>query len=391
MLAKDFKMMLAKACSRRKCQTQASCTQNWDFKTANLINNIVPLHIENSYRTADSVNLVSVACDGSDSPSLMVEKRRIYRQQRDGSIDAMKHGSSHNEWNVWQQHPALNLQPNLVQMLGLTDTEESTDGSSSIRLYSQHCSGGDVDTMLQTNLGPLSELQVREIALDVVVGLHALHQNGLIHGDIKPSNVFINPKEEQGKRFLIGDYGSLRVVGTRDLSYWSAGFSSTIEYASPELLEHGSSKANQSSDVYALGILMQELVLGRLPLSSVQNKLIYDEEEGSTDGGGHQAAIDRYRAYHQGDQASLLANEEMSSFVSPSTGRGVSKSLLQAIESCANASEAVRPSNGGEVMSLPWFSSGLISSGRGHLIKSEAYGQWLKDWEPVSDHHCEWD
>ena len=106
----------------------------------------------------------------------------------------------------------------------------------------------------------LSEDQVKEIALDVVAGLHALHSQGLIHGDIKPSNVFISQRKDGKDSYLIGDYGSMREEGTENLSYFSPGWGSTIEYASPELLAHGTAKAKQNSDVYALGIMMQEML-----------------------------------------------------------------------------------------------------------------------------------
>lgn len=381
-------------------QCRANCSSSWDFSKHTLVHNIVPLDDENSYRTADSISLVSVPSSSKpDSSQLMVEKRSIYRQTRKGAVDAFKHGSSHNEWNVWSRHQAKIDTSNLVRLFGLTDQQDddSPNGSSSIRLYSEHCAGGDLDTsMLHSKDGKtncrLTEAKVKEITLDVLVGLNALHQQGLIHGDIKPSNIFINHRAQERDSYLIGDYGSLREVGTENLSYFTSGFGSTIEYASPEVLEHGSGKAKQSSDVYALGVMMQEMILGRLPQSSLDVKQIYDEEEGSINGGGRQAAIDKYR---KGNKSSTSINEEMRQFIDPETGNGLSEGLIQAIESCSNASEAVRPANASEVMKLSWFSRGLESSGRGHLLggikATKAYEKWLKDWEPETIDDLEWE
>jgi serine/threonine protein kinase len=402
-------------------QCRANCS-SWDFSHQTLVNSIVPLGLDHAYRTADSISLVSVpsSMKGQEASDgmLMVEKRSIYRQERKGAVDALKKGSLHNEWDVWKKHQAQIDTSNLVKLFGLTD-EDSPDGSSSARLYSEHCSGGDVDSSMLGNAScrlpddssivnrakasqhprsslagqeeggalafcGLCEEQVKEIALDVVVGLNALHQIGLIHGDIKPSNIFINQSREQGKdSYLIGDYGSLREVGTQNLSYFSAGFVSTIEYSSPELLLDGSSKAKQSSDVYALGVMMQELLLGHLPKTSLEIRRFFDEEESQPNGGGRRAAIDRYQ---KGSKDHPSINHQMRQFINPETGFGLSKGLISAIESLSNASETVRPANASEVMKLNWFSSGLISSGRGHLLgglkATRAYEKWLRDWEP---------
>src|SRR5207244_2046229 len=82
---------------------------------------------------------------------------------------------------------------------------------------------------------------------------------GIIHRDIKPSNVLVRPPLEP--RLI--DFGiSLR----RDLPRLShAGlFRGTLAYPAPELIESG--VATQATDLYALGVLTAELLIGRNPM-----------------------------------------------------------------------------------------------------------------------------
>ncbi|HEY3665524.1 MAG TPA: serine/threonine-protein kinase [Polyangiaceae bacterium] len=85
---------------------------------------------------------------------------------------------------------------------------------------------------------------------DLVAGLGALHARGLVHRDLKPSNVLIEP----GGRAVIVDLGLALGRGERD------AVAGTPPYMAPELLD---GKIAPAADLYALGVLVLEFLVGR--------------------------------------------------------------------------------------------------------------------------------
>lgn len=105
--------------------------------------------------------------------------------------------------------------------------------------------------------GVLSERRTREIAQGVCAGLSALHQRGIIHKDIKPSNVMI---DRYGVVKII-DYDIARVHkqgADKDTRLFG-----TTGYASPE--HFGFGQTDPRSDIYSIGVLMNYLLTGCMP------------------------------------------------------------------------------------------------------------------------------
>ncbi len=96
--------------------------------------------------------------------------------------------------------------------------------------------------------------EVLRVALQLVDALEHLHAQGVVHGDVKPSNVMI---DESGDAHLI-DLGIATRAGEA-----VEGFKGTLGYAAPELL---SSRApNTTTDLYGLGALLYTCLTGRTP------------------------------------------------------------------------------------------------------------------------------
>ncbi len=98
-----------------------------------------------------------------------------------------------------------------------------------------------------------------ELFADVALGLAHLHQQGVIHRDIKPGNLMLT---RDGQRVVLADLGLARLMdASQVLSQSQSPQLGTLRYMAPELLEGKS--ADAQSDIYALGVSLCELLLGR--------------------------------------------------------------------------------------------------------------------------------
>jgi tetratricopeptide (TPR) repeat protein len=115
--------------------------------------------------------------------------------------------------------------------------------------------------------GPMKQRDVVDIALQVARGISAAHKKGIIHRDIKPTNIMITA--EGAAKIL--DFGIAKLSGqeglTRPLS--TVG---TVSYMSPE--QARGETVDIRTDVWSLGIVMYEMITGRLPFKGDNTQAI---------------------------------------------------------------------------------------------------------------------
>ena len=108
----------------------------------------------------------------------------------------------------------------------------------------------------------------------ILSGIMALHDAGYIHRDIDPSNIMIT---KDGKIKLI-DFGIAKKVDglkTHDRNLTTAGqFMGKPQYAAPELIIGDLKNQNKPTDIYAIGILLFQLVVGHLPFEGPSNVVL---------------------------------------------------------------------------------------------------------------------
>ena len=106
--------------------------------------------------------------------------------------------------------------------------------------------------------GPLDPEAVRSLGLQVLDGIDAAHLVGLVHRDIKPSNVLAAGPGS----WKVGDFGIAKSIEVTDPSLTSTGLViGTVAYLPPERL--GGAAATPSGDLYAVGAVLYESLLGQ--------------------------------------------------------------------------------------------------------------------------------
>ncbi|MFZ4574025.1 MAG: serine/threonine-protein kinase, partial [Phycisphaerales bacterium] len=95
--------------------------------------------------------------------------------------------------------------------------------------------------------------------------VHHAHQRGVIHRDLKPQNIVVCP-DDQPK---VLDFGVARLTSARDTASTLPGtLVGTLAYMSPEQLAGNPDAIDTRTDIYALGIILFELLAGRTPVST---------------------------------------------------------------------------------------------------------------------------
>jgi len=115
---------------------------------------------------------------------------------------------------------------------------------------------------LLNEYGALTPEQTLDITEAVLGGLAAAHKAGIVHRDLKPENVLL---ADDG-RIKIGDFGLARAASANTAT--GQALLGTIAYLSPELVTRGI--ADTRSDIYAVGIMMFEMLTGEQPFKGEQ-------------------------------------------------------------------------------------------------------------------------
>ena len=108
----------------------------------------------------------------------------------------------------------------------------------------------------------LTTMQAMDIMEAILAGLAAAHKNGIVHRDLKPENVLL---ADDG-RIKIGDFGLARAASANTAT--GNALLGTIAYLSPELVTRG--VADTRSDIYAVGIMLYEMLAGEQPFRGEQ-------------------------------------------------------------------------------------------------------------------------
>ena len=156
--------------------------------------------------------------------------------------------------NEVEIHSKLN-HPNIIRLYNMKETENE------IQILLEYAEKGSLFDLIQKTYG-LDELKAFEYFIQIVNAVYFLHQNNIIHRDIKPENILI----DENNALKLCDFGWAKELNVNK----RATFCGTMEYMAPEIV--GSEMYDFSVDIWSLGILLYELIMGHSPFRSKSKK-----------------------------------------------------------------------------------------------------------------------
>lgn len=159
-------------------------------------------------------------------------------------------------------------------IIDVTDFGTTEDGCAYFVM--EHLEGLDLADVLVRE-GPLDPARATRIAIQICQALRAAHHAGIIHRDLKPENVFLVSRDGQADFAKVLDFGIARNLSPEASRLTNPGMTmGTPEYMAPEQMM--GRPADSRTDIYALGALMYEMVIGAAPFRSATDETILDQK-----------------------------------------------------------------------------------------------------------------
>jgi serine/threonine protein kinase/tetratricopeptide (TPR) repeat protein len=159
--------------------------------------------------------------------------------------------------------------PNVCRTFDVVHHTVNTTASRDVLIVTMELLSGTTLAQRLRDEGPVDASLALHIADHVLSGLAAAHDAGVLHRDLKSSNIMLVPGSSPALRAVITDFGLAARWGdsTTTLTEMSDGpFAGTPAYMAPEIVE--GQDATPQSDIYSLGVVLFEMVTGRLPFEA---------------------------------------------------------------------------------------------------------------------------
>lgn len=146
----------------------------------------------------------------------------------------------------------INLKsPHLVSIFDVKKTDEDD-----YAIIMEYCSGPSLRDLLIAEPSGFAPEKAAFFLREIGKGLAYLHDHGIVHRDLKPGNIFFDDAYVK-----IGDYGLSKIISVSRHSAQTASVG-TVHYMAPEI---GSGNYSRGVDIYALGVMLYEMLLGAVP------------------------------------------------------------------------------------------------------------------------------
>ncbi len=170
------------------------------------------------------------------------------------------------------EHPAPASLDRLAHEYGL---REELDGDWAVRpldlirerdgtvLVLEDPGGQPLDRMLGV---PMETGKLLRLAIGIAAAMGKAHQRGLVHKDVKPANILVNP--DSGEVRLTGFGLASRLARERQRPEPPESIAGTLAYMAPEQTGRMNRSIDSRSDLYALGVTLYEMLTGSLPFTA---------------------------------------------------------------------------------------------------------------------------
>jgi len=128
-----------------------------------------------------------------------------------------------------------------------------------------YCDGLNLKDLIR-NCGSIPEVRSLKLLKQILAGLEYAHSKGIVHRDIKPSNIMISANDQVS----IMDFGIAKALGSMEQLTKTGLQIGTVAYMSPEQIINPKS-VDSKSDIYSCGVLLFEMLTGKLPYKTGQD------------------------------------------------------------------------------------------------------------------------
>lgn len=191
----------------------------------------------------------------------MVYRTRQSSLARDVALKVLRENLSRDSAFVerFRREAIATAQINHPHVVGVVDVGTEAEGREYIVM--EFIDGHDLSVEMHKRKGPLDELEVARIGLEVARGLAHIHRMGYIHRDVKPQNIMITAD----RIAKLTDMGLARRIGDAVMIAKEKGKAlGTPDYISPEQIR-GESELDGRADQYCLGGTLFHILTGRVP------------------------------------------------------------------------------------------------------------------------------
>jgi len=137
---------------------------------------------------------------------------------------------------------------------------EAGEEDGTVFIVTRWVEGSDLGTVILDE-SPLEPARTARIAAQIAAALEVAHEKGLVHRDVKPSNVILTHEDH----VYLTDLGLAKRAGTAPGLTAVDQMLGTVDYVAPELIE--GSEPDARSDIYSLGCVLFEMLTGEAPFA----------------------------------------------------------------------------------------------------------------------------
>jgi serine/threonine protein kinase len=178
-----------------------------------------------------------------------------------GKEVALKHVERNLDVELRGVGHCLNLKH--INLIDLYDVRYDEQGEAWVVM--EYVSGESLKDVIDRNPNGLPLEEVDQWFRGVAAGVQYLHDHGIVHRDLKPGNIF-----EDAGIVKIGDYGLSKFISCSRRSGQTESVG-TFHYMAPEI---GKGVYGKEIDIYALGIVLYEMITGRVPFEGESSQEI---------------------------------------------------------------------------------------------------------------------